>query len=407
MRPFRVLVASASLLVSVSVLAHGPGAAPRYKVDEIVPPAQMQAPCLPGLFNIAVGATVNDFGLVSANYGCQTQFNLDTPDPELASVHGVFLGTTWFPSIQLDQTGVSAFTYGVNNRGQAFGGDTSDVSSAIWGVRWSVAGGSERIFDEPSCEGLNIGSTTAGNARYVVGWGLRSSPDFPTLCITTRWLIRDAAGVVTPGPLNGSAYDINGFDLAVGSVDNAAVRMHVPSGQIRVLHASTGSTNGAVAKDINDLGESAGYSFVYPSSDAICPRDTALRWDRAGSERVLPHLPGAVSSRAAAAGYDDDTVGDSGPGDYCSLDNSSNERATLWRGSRAIDLNDTIPRGLRITLVAASSINRHGQILATGFRNDEPQLLCPRLVFDPQTGTNHVESEPCPRLRVYLLSPGR
>jgi hypothetical protein len=277
----------------------------------------------------------------------------------------------------------------------------------IYGVRWSVSGGFERLFDEPSCEGLNIASAVAGNARYVVGWGLRSSPDFPTLCVISRWLIRDAAGVVTLGPLNGSAYDINGFDLAVGTVDNAAVRMHVPSGQIRVLHGSTDSTNGAIPKDINDLGESAGYSFNYPSGDAICARGMALRWDRAGNERVLPHLPGAVSSRAAAAGYDDDAVGDSGPGDYCSFNDNANERATLWRGARAIDLNDTIPRGLRITLVSASSINRHGQILATGFRNSDPLLECPRFVFDPETFMNRVESQPCPRLRVYLLTPGR
>ena len=302
MKPSSVLVASAALLGSVAVFAHGPGAAPRFQVDEIVPPAELLAPCLPGLYNTAISATVNDFGLVSANFGCQTQFNPESPDLELASFHGVFLGTTWFPSIQLPQIGASAFTYGVNNRGQAFGGDASNVSGALFGVRWTIAGGFERIFDEPACEGLNIGGAAAGNARYVVGWGLRSSPDFPTLCIISRWLIRDAAGVVTPGPLNGSAYDINGFDLAVGTVDNAAVRMHVPSGQIRVLHASTASTNGAIAKDVNDLGESAGYSFTYPTGDVTCQRDTALRWDRAGIERVLPHLPGAVSSRAVGRG---------------------------------------------------------------------------------------------------------
>jgi hypothetical protein len=226
------------------------------------------------------------------------------------------------------------------------------------------------------------------------------------LCLTSRWLIRDAAGIVTPGPLNGSAYDINGFDQAVGNIDNGAVRMHLPSGQVRVLHASTDSTNGAIARDINDLGESAGVSYTYPPGDLTCPRYTALRWDRAGIERVLPHLAGAVSSRAASAGYDDDTVGDSGPGDYCSSDDSANERATLWRGDRAIDLNDAIPRGLRVTLVSASSINRQGQILATGFRNGEPLLQCPRFVFDPETSMSHIVSQPCPRLRVYLLTPG-
>lgn len=404
MKPSLALLACAALLGSVPVVAHGARPAPRYQADEIDPPQELLAPCLPGLHNVALSATVNDFGLVSANFTCVTYFDPNPTAPAVRSASAAFLGTSWFPSIPLQRTGTSAFTQGVNNRGQAFGGDSPDEGGVIHGVRWNVAGGFERIFDEPSCGGLNISGTAAGNSRYVVGWGLRSSPDFPTLCIVSRWLIRDAAGVEIPGPLNGSAYDINGFDLAVGTVDNAAVRMHVPSGQIRVLRASTDSTNAAVAKDINDHGESAGLSVTYPP-DGSCPRNTALRWDRAGSERVLPHLPGAVSSRAAAAGYDDDAVGDSGPGSYCSFVSVANERATLWRGSRAIDLNDTIPRGLRITLVSASSINRHGQILATGFRNGDPLLQCPRVVFDPETGTNHVESQPCPHLRVYLLTP--
>jgi len=406
MKPSSVL-ATAALVASVSVYAHGPLPLPRFQVDEIVPPAALQAPCLPGLANSAFSATVNDFGIASANFGCVSHFNPDPTLEELTSVGGAFLGASWFPSIPLQQTGASAFTNGVNNRGQAFGGDIS--GNAIFGVRWSVAGGFERIFDEPACEFLNISGASAGNARYIVGWGLRSDPSLPppfdTLCLTTRWLIRDAAGVVVPGPLNGSAYDINGFDLAVGTLENSAVRMHVPSGQIRVLHASTDSTNGAIARDINDLGESAGHSFTYPPGDLPCASGVALRWDRAGAERVLPHLPGAVSSRAASAGYDDDAVGDSGPGDYCSNNENANERATLWRGSRAFDLNATIPQGLHITLVSATSINRRGQILATGFRNGEPLLQCPGFVFDPETSMSRLESRPCRRMRVYLLSP--
>jgi hypothetical protein len=135
MKPLNVLAAAATLLASASVAAHGPGPAPRYQVDEIIAPAALQAPCLPGLHSNATSATVNDFGIVSGNFSCITHFNPDPAVEELNSAGGVFLGASWFPSIQLQQTGVSAFTSGVNTRGQAFGGDGSADGSAIHGVR--------------------------------------------------------------------------------------------------------------------------------------------------------------------------------------------------------------------------------------------------------------------------------
>ena len=116
-----------------------------------------------------------------------------------------------------------------------------------------------------------------------------------------------------------------------------------------------------------------------------CDPGVAVRWERDGTERVLPHLPGAVSSHAFAVGYDGETVGDSGAGQYCTSTDNSTERAVLSRGTRAYDLNTPIPRSAGITLTYAYSVNRRGQITADGYDNDEPLTLCPISPVRPTT----------------------
>ena len=73
------------------------------------------------------------------------------------------------------------------------------------------------------------------------------------------------------------------------------------------------------------------------------------------------------------------------PASTASPQNSTNERATLWRDGRAFDLNNAIPSHPGVTLASANSINRRGQILAFGYRNADPLVICPRSMFDPVT----------------------
>lgn len=97
---------------------------------------------------------------------------------------------------------------------------------------------------------------------------------------------------------------------------------------------------------------------------------------------------------------------ESGPGQYCEPQSSSNERAVLWRGNKVLDLNDAIPSHLRVTLASASSINRRGQILAIGYNDDDPQPICPLQRFDPQTGERSLDfSQRCRNQRLYVLTP--
>jgi uncharacterized membrane protein len=146
-------------------------------------------------------------------------------------------------------------------------------------------------------------------------------------------------------------------------------------------------------------------SISAPGSSPQCDPGVALRWDRDGRELALPHLPGAVSSHAFGIGYDGETVGDSGAGNYCPYTDNREERAVLWLDGRAFDLNTLIPRSAGITLTHALSVNRRGQITAGGFDNDETLTQCPTSKFDPATGSLTYTVVPCHNTRMYVLTP--
>ena len=78
-------------------------------------------------------------------------------------------------------------------------------------------------------------------------------------------------------------------------------------------------------------------------------------------------------------------------------------RATLWKDGRAFDLNTLIAKSAGVTLTHALSINRRGQISATGFDNDEPPTRCPRAEF--VDGALVYTVVPCHNPRMYVLTP--
>jgi hypothetical protein len=403
MKPSGLLAIAAALMTPAAFAS-----VPRYQVNEIQAPPALRDGCLPGLVQSALGASINDLGIVSANFACYTEFVEEGPFPYAFQRYRGFIGASWLGSVPLRDSGVQSYAARINNLGQVFG---SDSAPQPLGVRWSISGGFEPLFDAPECEGLNINGAQSGNARYVVGGGLRFAPElgspYDTLCLVGRWLIRHPDGAVTAGPQNGSAYDINALDTAVGTAGESAIAMHVPSGETRVLRTGSPGIHGAIPADINDQGQVVGYSYTYQTTPdgSSCARNSALRWDSRGRETRLPHLPGAVSSRANSVGYSGEAVGDSGPGQHCPHTFDQYERAVLWQGTSVIDLNRTIPRHLGITLVSAASINRRGQILATGYENDDPLTVCPNPVFDPDTQEQTMQRLPCRLMRVYVLTP--
>jgi hypothetical protein len=405
----RSLATFAGLLCVFGAQAQEP-AASRYRVNEFPVPDSLKTGCLSGYTAGASITRINDLGVVNATFNCIAAF--DAAAPILQYQSGTFVASPWFGAVELPRSGpVASYSYHINNRGEVFGYEFgTPEGGGIFATKWSLAGGRERIFVDPTCDDtLQFQAAVDGNARYTVGWGLRGDPSFPPpidlLCFNISWVIRTAAGVETNGPLGGSPTAINAFDVAVGTVNRSAVRYHVPTGQISVLHAAD-SAHSIDATDINDLGEIAGRIITNARPDAYnqCDPSVAVRWERDGRERVLPHLPGAVSSHAYGVGYDGETVGDSGVGQYCNYTDNSGERAVLWLGDRAFDLNTLIPRSAGITLTYAYSVNRRGQITAGGYDNDEPLTSCPIVQYDENGGSSLV-AVPCHNTRMYVLTP--
>jgi uncharacterized membrane protein len=410
MRKTSAAIAAAITLACTTALAHGPARAPRYSVQEIRPPAAMLAPCLANYRNSAA-ARINDLGVVAGTFTCTAQFDPATGSSTLAG--GPFVWSSWFGGLELrdgDPATCCSFAASINNRGEVFG---SDVGPPFVGVKWSLAGGFETVFpNDPTCDIIKLDIAIAGNGRYTVGTGFRADPNLPIpgLCLAPSWITRAPSGAITTSLLNAEPRDINAFNMGVGVLErDRAIRLHVPSGALYILHTGN-ALEPALTTDINDLGEVSGYQdFLDPDPrPGVCPvlTSSALRWDRNDRETVLPHLPGATASRALQVGYDGETVGQSGPGQVCEPQLSTNERAVLWRGDKPLDLNTAIAPHLGVTLASAHSINRRGQIVALGHRNDDPQVICPVSVFDPQTGQTTVDvSQLCRYQRVYVLTP--
>ncbi|HEY5810839.1 MAG TPA: hypothetical protein VIT67_22905 [Povalibacter sp.] len=402
----RAFATIAGIACFLNVQAHE-AAVPRYRVNELSAPDSLKATCLKGYAQQAWAGRTNDLGVVNGTFTCYSQVDPVTPPATIQS--DTFVASPWFGAAALPREGDGySYSYTINNRGELFGYERWDTPG-FTGSKWTLAGGHEKIFYDPACENIQFSAAVDGNGRYVVGWGLRGDPSQPPpldqLCIFSRWLIRDAAGIETTVPLNGSPSALNALDIAVGIADRSAVRYNVRSGELRVLHAAD-SSHSAEAADINDLGEVAGRITNNSTAEVFnqCDPSVAVRWERSGSERKLPHLPGAVSSRAFGVGYNGETVGESGAGMYCgAASDGSTERAVIWIGARAYDLNTLIPR-TGITLTFAYSVNRRGQITASGYLNSEPMSVCPN--YDaPVDGTPVLENVPCHNMHLFVLTP--
>ncbi|HET9472876.1 MAG TPA: hypothetical protein VFO82_03230 [Steroidobacteraceae bacterium] len=392
-----VFAIALSLGLSTAVAATGSQAnLPRYRVAAVPSPAAADAGCLPGHTVRTVPRGINDHGSVAADYLC---FKVAANGIPLAQFSQGFVWSPRFGAQLMPRAAevrdVNAVS--VNNRGEVFGREVT-LQGAAYGVEWSLHGGYERIFVAPP-ECSNIDSAAAGSVfGYVVGYGLR--PDAASGGCAVKWLIRTPVGEIREGPAGGQAWDINFWNFAVGDAGSAAVRVHAPSGNTQVLFAGDATTFGR-AQDINDQGEVAGYLSL---QNKFCGQATAASWDRSGQMMSLPHLAGQVSSRAHAIGADE-VVGQSGPGQYCALPYGEAERAVLWKGRRTVDLNTLVPQWLNITLMRAVGVNGAGQIVALGFRDDEPLAGCPVLSWDENDNPVLDYSTPCRNLHIFVLTP--
>jgi hypothetical protein len=414
MASLRLLTALAASSICAASFAATPPT--RYRVAQVPDLPSASAACLPGYARRSLAVGINDLGIVAGNFRCYSA--ADPANNLFTNLYRPYLAAPHFGSyeLQLPPDHVSSTIQNINNRMQTFGAYSSS-NGGFLGLRWNLGSGPERVFStQQNCEFLtNLNFAAAGNARgYVVGWIYQQDATLPppldTFCLTLGWAILTPNGTQVLGPLNGVPSDINALDVAVGNAGSAGIKLHVPTGRQTVLNAGT-DRRPIIPSDINDVGEVVGYANAPPPQieNVNCGPSVGLRWERDGLERTLNNLPGAISSRAWSTGYDGESVGESGPGAYCNPNvDVENERAVLWKGVQAFNLNALIPASERITLLYAGEVNRLGQIVAGGYRNDEAALPCPDYRIDPTTGAYLLDPAlTCRNLYSFVLTPIR
>ena len=169
------------------------------------------------------------------------------------------------------------------------------------------------------------------------------------------------------------ATGINDAGLVVGSADVSAKPGTKPrhavlwrNGVRQDLGTLGGTESRALA--VNAPGQIVGVSSVTQTATDGNSLYHAFFWDR-GKMADLGTLPGDRQSGAAALNARGEVVGSSG------------ERACLWRGGKAYDLNALLPVGSGWVLQGAAGINNRGQIVGTGLHGGKKRgyLLTPKL----------------------------
>ena len=169
------------------------------------------------------------------------------------------------------------------------------------------------------------------------------------------------------------ATGINDAGLVVGSADVSAKPGTKPRHAVlwrKGVRQDLGTLGGTEsrAQAVNGTGQIVGVSSVTQAAADGNPLYHAFFWDT-GKMTDLGTLAGDKQSGANALNARGEVVGYSG------------ERACLWRGGKAYDLNALLPAGSGWVLQSAAGINNRGQIVGTGLHGGKKRgyLLTPKL----------------------------
>ena len=168
------------------------------------------------------------------------------------------------------------------------------------------------------------------------------------------------------------ATGINDAGLVVGSADVSAKPGTKPRHAVlwrKGIRQDLGTLGGTESRAlaVNAPGQIVGVSSITQAAADGNPLYHAFFWDT-GRMTDLGTLPGDRQSGANALNARGEVVGYSG------------ERACLWRGGKAYDLNALLPANSGWVLQGAAGINNRGQIVGTGMHAGKKRgyLLTPR-----------------------------
>jgi hypothetical protein len=374
---------------------------PRYRAFEL-PAVELEDPaCVPGYATTQSASDMNFRRYAAGVAGCYHQQGVGSDGlPFYQRVTQPFAWSPFTGSYLLPGSpGFEAIPLGVDIYNNAYGLQTGP---SFDGVKWTPGGGLSVVFGaDPLC-GFGISLAITANARgEIVGWAFRPVPE--GFC-NIHTVVRRPSGEEVVGPADGSPAGITNAGIVTGAIASQAATWNLRNGAIVRLHQATGSET-STAYDLNDRGVAVGVATVLESdgSPPICARSTPLLWDNRQRERVLPKPQGAVSGTAlditedgVIVGYSDDSV--------CYDGATETQRAVIWTDGRVTDLNRQLVGRPGIRLLQATSITERGEIVAFGYRANEPEKPCPQLVQLPDFGSAS-DNSTCHDTHAYLLIP--
>jgi uncharacterized membrane protein len=410
MRPSSLAVTVVALpftAIATSVQAGHDDDHDEYSVVEIVLPADPD--CLAGFWHITTARRMNERGEAVGDDTCVIATGDETA-PAVIGGSDAFrwhraLGATMLSALSPD----SRDTYGrdINESGTAIGWENRIDFTFVAPV-WPRAGGVSMAIAPEACDSFgafSVGDGINDRGDLVV---VDDKVDASGVCQLGVWILKLASGEEFVGPDNGISRQLNNNRVAVGQSRNRAMRWSPATGEV-VLYEDPTLQSGAIAWSINDSNEVVG--TITHFDQACISGQNAAFWAADGQQTLLDPLSGdthtwayAINNRSKAVGYSFRS-----PPSCVELD-TSQARAVIWEGTRAVDLNSLVPkrfaREFRLSIGAA--INDRGQIVARGVRRGEPKAPCPRIDFDFQTGQSFYNASiTCQNEYSFLLTPKR
>jgi len=384
---------------------------PKYKVVEVASPVASHPECLPGYAIRVNGGGVSDRGLIVGTGTCyritDVGNNVFLPYPDLAQSF-VWTRRTGGTEVPVPPDTFSQYLLSVDRDGNVYGWQTG--ATGLNGIRWTQAGGFENVITKaPDCFlaiSLAVFGNTPGNVTGAAFRqdGVSEPTDFS--CVL-RWVFRTADGTEVVGPASSQTPSrMNQRNVVVGQVGNSATKWYPLRNELVTLdQSSPGFISSAFG--INDRNVAVGFSGVLTPETVTCWSDTvALLWGRDNEGRVLPSLPRTTSAQAWSIDNEGTVYGLSNQGaDSCERRGWETGIGTIWRNGRAFDVNKQLAGRPGVTITTAAFSNERGQVMAYGYRTNDPPKQCPELVTPADGSDPYNVPGLCRDQRVYLLTP--
>jgi uncharacterized membrane protein len=374
----------------------------RYEVMEIVAPPNPK--CEPGFVSFTFNRRMNESGQVVGYQECwQATDNPETPFLRNSGVGYVWsagAGAQPLPAVGSDALGT--FARAINESGTVVGWEipAATIRALLWqpstgGLSYAIEPDACSSFQFANAEDINDSGSVAGRAT-------RATPEG----CSQRWVLKRSNGEEVLGP-SGAVSAINNDEVMAGSRGPSAIKWSPTLGEVVLGPGGQPGVTNAHAWNLNHRGQAVGHLRYLDGSGCLAPQDAVL-WERDGTQRVLPALPGHTYGTALGINERSLVVGRAEEYMCTGGFKPEHSRAAIWHKNRVTDLNTLLRRrdAQRIQLTSASSITDCGQIAVFGFYRDEPLQKCPDFVFDETTGEDRYDASlTCRTIRAFLLTP--